>query len=436
MGVAFTQRGTAYAGRGGETMLKPQRKILFSVLAVALTVAATESISLVVIRLSRPFLTEEIRTTSDIFREQSARIRLLMASDSTDGLLALDAVLGWRYRASHRDSLNTINAQGLRGSRTYAPRPAPGVVRVAAFGDSFVYGNEVADADAWPAQAERLFPGLEVLDYGVGGYGVDQAYLRFCREGMALSPAIVLIGFATDDMRRLVNVYRRFISNREFPLVKPRFRFDDRGALVLVPNAAPQRSDYVRYLRDPRAVIELGKYDYWYQPAIYQEPLYDYSATVRLLTSVWLRVSNRYLARSRMYRRGEFNPSSTAFAIQLALFEQFVRRVRQAGARPLVVLLPDRESVARARRGERPILEPLVEAMTARGIPYVDLTRAFADPGAPGDVDDWFMKGGHYSPAGNAIVARWLGRKLLARVDSIRPGRPRTPPPERRVAGP
>jgi hypothetical protein len=28
-------------------------------------------------------------------------------------------------------------------------------------------------------------------------------------------------------------------------------------------------------------------------------------------------------------------------------------------------------------------------------------------------VDDWFMQGGHYSPAGNAIVGRWLGRELL-----------------------
>jgi lysophospholipase L1-like esterase len=354
----------------------------------------------------------------DVFQEQSARIRRLIASDSTGGLLELDPLLGWRYRAGHRDSINTINAQGLRGSRTYAAHAAPGVLRVAALGDSFVYGNEVADADAWPAQAERLFPKLEVLNYGVGGYGVDQAYLRFRAEGMALSPRIVLIGFTTDDLRRVVNVYRRFISNREYPLVKPRFRLEHRDDLVLVPNAAPSRSDYERYLEDPRAVIKLGTYDYWYHSAIYEEPLYDYSATVRLVTNVWIRVTNRYLAPDRMYRHGEFNPASTAFRIQLALFERFVTEVEGAGARPIVALLPDRQSVGRARQGGHTLFEPLVEALAARGIPYIDLTRAFVDPRAAGAVDDWFMNGGHYSPAGNAIVARWLGQALFAAADS------------------
>ena len=392
------------------------RRILFSAGAVVLTLAATESLCVMVIRVSRPLLTEQIRSTGDIFREQSSRIERLIASDSGDGLLALDPLLGWRYRAGYHDSVNTINAQGVRGSRIYSPAHAPSVLRVAALGDSFVYGNEVADADAWPAQVERLFPQLEVLNYGVGGYGVDQAYLRFLRDGTALSPQVVVIGFTTDDLRRLVNVYRRFISNREYPLVKPRFRFDDRGDLELVPNAAARRSDYARYLREPRAVIELGTYDDWYQPAVYQEPLYDYSATVRLLTALWIRVSNRYLTPNRMYRHGEFNTSSTAYRIQVALFDRFVAAVERTGARPLVALLPDRESVARARLGGHPIFQPLVEALATRRIPYVDLTRAFADTRAPGTVDDWFMQGGHYSPAGNAIVARWLGRELLSGV--------------------
>jgi len=63
---------------------------------------------------------------------------------------------------------------------------------------------------------------LNVLNYGIGGYGFDQAFLRFQREGIALRPDVVLIGFAPDDLGRLVNVYRRFISSRELPLAKPR----------------------------------------------------------------------------------------------------------------------------------------------------------------------------------------------------------------------
>jgi hypothetical protein len=393
--------------------------------------AAIEGLSLLAIRLSRPFLSEEIRTTRDIFREQSKLIERLLDSQ----MLALDPVLGWRYRAGYRDSLNTINSQGLRGTRRYASQPPRGVVRVAAFGDAFVYGNDVADSAAWPALVERLVPRIEVLNYGVGGYGFDQAYLRFCSEGAALAPRIVVIGFVTDDLRDIVNVYRRFLSNRGIPFVKPRFMLDAGGQLVLLPNPLPRPSDYQRYLHSPERIVELGAHDYWYRPAIYQDPLYDYSATVRLLTNLWLRVEQRYFAPDRLLRRGEVNASSTAFRIVMRLFERFAAAVRAAGARPIVVLFPDRQALEETRRGRETTFAFLVRELGARGIEYVDLTPAFRD--APGGINTWFLPVGnysrHYAPAGNRIIAQRLGRAFLALATAAKlsdaVSRRRIPPP-------
>ena len=307
--------------------------------------------SLLAIHISRASLIEPIRTTRDIYREQSDKLRSMLTPDSS-GLLALDPLLGWRYRAGYRDPLNTMNSQGLRSPREYARRAPPGVLRAAAFGDSFVYGNEVSDSAAWPAQLERLFPQIEVLNYGVGGYGADQAYLRFCAEGSALSPRIVIIGFVADDLGRLTNVYRRFVSTKELPLVKPRFELDHRDNLALVPNALPQPSDYARYLEAPHEIIELGTHDGWYHGAIYRNPLYDYSATVRLLTNLWLRSANRYLRRDRLFRGGEFNPSSTAFRIQLAVFQKFAAAARAAGSSPIIVFFPDKQSLIKRGAGK------------------------------------------------------------------------------------
>jgi hypothetical protein len=364
------------------------------------------------LRLTASHLGEPIRTTQEIFREQSDRLRALLLPDTTR-LLALDPVLGWRYRASHRDSANQTNAQGLRSGRAYAPVPAAGVVRVAAFGNSFVYCNEVANDDAWPAQIERRHPGLEVLNYGVGGYGVDQAYLRFLLEGARLAPHVVVIGFAPDDLGRVVNVYRRFRSSREIPLVKPRFLLDGQGKLVLLPVPLRTPADYARYLAAPRRVIELGVHDQWYEPAIYEDPLYDHSAAVRLATGVWIRV-RRHFGRDRFVRDGTFNPAATAFRIQVALFRLFADAVRARGARPLVILLPDAETVRAARQGRRTLLTSLGDALRAQGLAYLDLTEAFRDAPDRGDGRAWFMAGGHYSPAGNRVVAEWLGPRLAA----------------------
>jgi hypothetical protein len=399
--------------------LSGRQRAAFRILGVALVLGAIEGLSLLAIRLSRPLLVEEIRTTGDIFREQTRLIERLLDSQ----MLALDPVLGWRYRAGYRDSLNAINSQGLRATRRYAAQPPRGVLRVAAFGDSFVYGNDVADSAAWPALVQQLFPQIEVLNYGGGGYSVDQSYLRFCAEGMALAPRIVIIGFATDDLRGVVNVYRRFLSNREIPLVKPRFTLDARGRLVLLPNPLPYPSDYQRYLRSPTSVVELGADDDWYHPAIYRDPIYDYSATVRLLTNLWLRVDERYFASDRLLRHGEFNASATAFRIQMSLFEHFAAAVRAAGARPLVVLFPDRESLEQARRGQETIFAPLVRELAAHAIEHVDLTQAFLQ--AQHVRSSWFLPVGdysrHYAPAGNRIVADWLGREVLARALAAKP---------------
>ena len=395
--------------------LTHRQRVLFATVGIVFALAATEGVSLLAIRLSGALLDEPIRTTRDIFAEQSEGLRRLLAPDSSR-MLTLDPLLGWRYRAGHRDSVYSINSEGLRGAREYAHHQPAGVLRVAAFGDSFVYGSKVADSAAWPAQMEHLFPEMEVLNYGVGGYGVDQAYLRFCAEGTALSPQVVIIGFVRDDLRRVVNVYRRFISTRDFPLVKPRFTLDSHGDLVLQPNPAPGPSQYERYLRTPREVVALGADDAWYRSLIYDNPLYDYSATVRLLVNVWLRLHDRYLGGDRLVRHGELNPESTAFAIQIALFERFAAAARAAGARPVIVVFPDQESVVAARHGQRTVVGPLIASLAARRLEYVDLTAAFLNPELAGSVGDWFASGGHYSPAGNRIVAQWLGRELLARM--------------------
>lgn len=49
---------------------------------------------------------------------------------------------------------------------------------MAAFGDSFTHCDEVKDAETWE---ERLAVLLQknVYNFGVGGYGTDQAYLKF-----------------------------------------------------------------------------------------------------------------------------------------------------------------------------------------------------------------------------------------------------------------
>lgn len=387
----------------------PHLRVLIAVLA-GLVVA--EAAAYTGIHLTRGVLDEDIRTVASIYEEQSAQIAELVKQASSKRE-EIHPFLGWRYRAGYTSLSDSVNAQRLRARREYRPAQRPGVLRVAALGDSFVYGNEVADADAWPAQLERDFPNIEVLNYGVGGYGLDQAYLRFVEEGAVLSPQVVLVGFVADDLRRVVNVYRRFLSTREAPRFKPRFVLREDGALRLVPNPVPDVATYKRFLERPNLVTEAGVNDWWYERAIYENPLHDFSATVRLGVATWIRLRRRYVDSDRLVRGNTFNDESGAFAIQVRLFEAFAKVARERGMSLIVVFFPDRDVLAQARAGGGAVYGSLLTATRRRGIVTFDLLDAFmeAERASPRGAS-LFMPGGHYSPRGNQVAARAVGEKL------------------------
>ena len=386
---------------------------LFWIAMVLLVCLVTEAAARVIEMASPRVLVEAVRPRAEILREQSERIALLLDSQR-EGREQLDPRLGWTYRAGFASPTDHINGQGVRALQEYARTAAANTLRVAAFGDSFVYGNEVADADAWCSVLESGTSDLEVLNYGVGGYGLDQAYLRYRREGMALHPHVVLIGFTPDDLRRVVNVYRRFVSTQEWPLTKPRFVLQDDGALVLIPNPLATRADYARLMAEPASVRALGAQDQWYDAAIYDNALYDAAATVRVGHAVWRRVHRRWFDGNRLMRGELFNERSTAFRLQVAILRAFSDAVRADAAIPVVLMLPNRSSVEQVLRGSPAEYAPLSDALGREGIVVWDGMHAFH--GISGPVDSLFAPGGHYSPAGNRAIARWLAGPL----DSLR----------------
>jgi lysophospholipase L1-like esterase len=395
------------------------RSLTSGLLKLALVVALTEAVSLIGLLLARQVLAEPPVRVRRILADQSTRIARLL--DNPDRQETLDPVLGWQNQRAAANGGEPVSAQGLRSLRRYDAVPADSVIRIAAYGDSFVYGSEVDTRAAWPARMEARFPNLEVLNYGVPGYGVDQALIRMRREGYALAPRYVVMGFVPDDLRRLVNVYRRFISIRERPLTKPRFLLVG-DSLVMLPPPLQDTADYRRLLESPRGVVELGKHDQWYRPEVYQNPLYDWSGAVRLALTLWRQISNRYLDHDRLLDGRQFSVSSTAFRLQVALFEEFARDVRAAGARPLVLFFAGRDDLAEMARGLAPVYQPLMDEVRRRGIDFVDLGGAFPAPFDDATIASWFSPRAHYSALGNNLIADAVARAIHAR-EAQRPDR-------------
>jgi hypothetical protein len=90
-------------------------------------------------------------------------------------------------------------AHGIRSNGAGRPsreRPITLVV-----GDSFAFGDEVLDAETWPAALERAID-APVLNAAVPGFGLDQAVLRAERLAPLVAPDRILVSFIPHDVRR------------------------------------------------------------------------------------------------------------------------------------------------------------------------------------------------------------------------------------------
>ncbi len=384
------------------------RRALRTALRLLLAFGVLEACSAGAISISNRLYGPQIVTRRSIIASQDSEIDRFLSTPG--GKLQLDPVLGWRYRPGFIGAGDTVSSQGLRGSREYAAAPPEGSERLAVFGDSFAYCSEVAPPDCWTAKVEAGWHG-EVLNYGVPGYGTDQVLLRYLNSPERRVPSpTVLIGFAPVNLRRNVNRYRQFLDPREQLLFKPRFIIDGAGELKRIDPPVGNDAELRAFRGSFEALRRAGLNDHWYEPIIYENPLIDWVASVRLASWIWVKLRRWLFDPERLALDGEINPRSGHFRLQLKLLRDFADSVSSRGSVPYFLLFPNRGSVIRDRDGQSTQYHAIMDSLAVGEVPIIDLIEALRE--YPGPVSDLFMPGNHYSPAANDLVARTISERF------------------------
>jgi hypothetical protein len=94
-------------------------------------------------------------------------------------------------KATGRPVRYDINAKGLRGPDVPYDKPEY-IYRVLFLGDSHTFGFGVPEHLRFSTLLAGYFPGLETVNLGVNGYGVDQGLLALSREGFKYRPNLVI----------------------------------------------------------------------------------------------------------------------------------------------------------------------------------------------------------------------------------------------------
>jgi len=285
-----------------------------------------------------------------------------------------------------------VNEVGARGARALTAAPPPGAARVVCYGESFTFGTEVGDDEAWPARLEvHAEGGYEVWNLAVGGWGTDQALLR-ARDTLAeLDPEVALLGLLSENIGRNVNRVRNaYWPGTDLPMVKPRFVLEE-GALRLLALPYANEAAVLEAALDGSLGFDLAPYEYW-------------APTDTVLGSHVLGA----LARRRVRRRSWYDlwgQDTEPRRVTVALCAAFCSEARAAGARFAgVVLFPAKGEVD---YGDQ---DNAREALARGGVPVLDTSPVVRSLGDGAYSTDHFTARTNDEVA--AAVGAWLAEQL------------------------
>lgn len=142
-----------------------------------------------------------------------------------------------------------------RGSRIVPAFPDPWKHKalISFYGDSFTWGAEVDNADAWGNLLSGKI-GARVANYGVGGYSSEQALLRFLQKTDD-EAEIVFLNHLSENILRNVNQYRQLLYPGNGLGFKPRFIIDQNNQLKLIALPTFSEAEYQDVVYDPESYL-------------------------------------------------------------------------------------------------------------------------------------------------------------------------------------
>lgn len=323
--------------------------------------------------------------------------------------IQFDPILGWRVRPNaigEQDGIiYTANSVGMRSLREYSLDKPAGVLRIATFGPSFTHGDEAADDETWQVHMEQARPELEVMNWGVGGYGTDQAFLRYRLQGIAYQPDIVIIGFEEDNVRRNVNRFRPFFRpGTGTPLTKPVFVEDENQQFKLLDNPFKSVAELQTALDNPTHFLNLVcEGDFFCDRRRYETSPFDGLYSVRFMRTLWHEIG---LANQQNL------PTQADVSVQrinFLLLQQFVSEVVQNGSTPVILIFPEQASMEVHERGQPTVYAPALTTLRDQGLFVIDLAPAFVHAKTTENgayLDYYASDGGHFNGLGNYIVSQ------------------------------
>ena len=330
-------------------------------------------------------------------------------------------------------TLSTVMTDGKRTNTVYSDKPC----RINTYGNSFTHCHQVSDAETWQEYLAGHF-GEPVQNFGMGGFGVYQAYRRLIRREKTDSDSkyVLLYMWGDDYMRsvfrcRYATYYKHwndyggymfhgnFWSNIEMDL--------DSGILVEKENRLAAKEEVYK-MSDPDFMYDNLKDDLMVQLHLLSADMVNTDVDTKGLKKLAqiLEVPEMDFSSSeKMVKTATTLKNKYAFAATKYILKKTAEFCKEHGKELLLVHFDPYGVFQSMVRGEARYDQEVVDFIKANGYRYFDMNEVhvaeFKNFNLPLDAYMNRYFNGHYTPSGNHFfaysikdtLANWLHPKPI-----------------------
>lgn len=273
-----------------------------------------------------------------------------------------------------------------------------------AYGDSFTL-SQMGHGGTWEDYFE-VFTGHEILNFGVGGYGLDQAVLAFEKWGAAYPGRIALLGLYHQMYRRAHShhSFYYFHNGESWRYVFKPMLFRTGGGYELLRPPCRDAACLEAALFDEGHPIRrtLAAHDHWYRQNA-ARPAPGFPRTIAFARAI----PEALAVAAEGGRRDYFFVTEDSLDLVMALVGRFVHTAEERHMTPVMLLIYAASDLEIMRRGVR-WDDPLRARLDAAGIASIDTSPYIFAAMAGRDLRSLRTQDGHMNESGDRLIAEAL----------------------------
>ena len=335
------------------------------------------------------------------------------------------------------DNSSTISTSQENGTRTsfhYSDKPC----RINTYGNSFTLCHQVSDGETWQEYLAGHI-GEPVRNFGMGGYGVYQAYRRMLREEKTQDSAkyVILYVWGNDHVRSLLRC--RYMTHKEWTqrhdesegtgkMFHGNFwanlEMDLNTGRFIENNSRVTSPGDLYKMTDAKWMVENLKTDLALQMFLFAQGKIaniDVSKLKKLsgILDFPIDLENPETLRGNV----QDLLNKYGFAATRYILDGSDEFARKNGKKLLIVLFDPYNVTTPLLNNEVRYDQEIVDYLRDKGFYYFDMNLVHVEdyksfkPGVQAYFSRYFVNNGHYSPAGNHLFAYSIKQKIVDWLD-------------------